>query len=76
LPSAKYGRLVNSYNAQAAQAKWDDAAQTLATLKAELDKMDTAKGYWKSAALKGQYFTPILKAVEGHQTLVDDKRAG
>jgi len=76
LATGTYGRLADAYNADAANASWAEAEQTLTTLKTALDKMNNAKGYWKSAALKAQYFTPILKAVEGHQAVVADKRAG
>jgi hypothetical protein len=76
LATGAYGKLADAYNAQALNARWGEAAVTLTTLKTALDKMDNATGYWKSAQLKAKHFTPILKTIEGHQALVEDRRAG
>jgi hypothetical protein len=76
LATGAYGKLADAYNAQALNARRGEAAVTLTTLKTALDKMDNATGYWKSAQLKAKHFTPILKTIEGHQALVEDRRAG
>ena len=76
LPVSDYGKLVAAYNGHTANERWDKADGTLTKLKVALDKLDSATGYWKSATLKAQYFTPILKAVEGHQALIAQKLRG